>query len=130
MVSSSKMVVCIYTIDIENQLNKYLIFLTVLIQAIHSKLCSSFQDIQEDPMKKIVLILVFALLQIVPNQGQEWVQKIGIEAASKLTSILHDDNHTNIVLLENHQSSDTVIYMTSNIVFETTAMTLRYLPIR
>ena len=81
-------------------------------------------------MKKIVLKLLFALLQIVPNQGQEWVKKIGIEAASKLTSILHDDNHTNIVLLENHQSSDTVIYMASNIVFETTAMTLRYLPIR
>ena len=81
-------------------------------------------------MEKIVLILLFVLLQILPNQGQEWVQKIGIEAASKLTSILHDDNHTNIVLLENHQSSDTVIYMTSNIVFETTAMTLRYLPIR
>ena len=81
-------------------------------------------------MKKIVLILLFALLQIVPNQGQEWVQKIGIEAASKLTSILHDGNHTNIVLLESRQSSDTVIYMTSNIVFETTAMTLRYLPIR
>ena len=81
-------------------------------------------------MKKIVLKLLFALLQIVPNQGQEWVKKIGIEAASKLTSILHDDNHTNIVLLENHQSSDTVIYMASNIVFETTAMTLRYFPIR
>ena len=81
-------------------------------------------------MKKIVLILLFALLQIVPNQGQEWVQKIGIEAASKLTSILQDDNHTNIVLLENSESSDTVIYMTSNIVFETTVMTLRYLPIR
>ena len=81
-------------------------------------------------MKKTALILLFALLQIVPNQGQEWVQKIGIEAASKLTSILHDDNHTNIVLLENHQSSDTVIYMTSNIVFETTAMTLRYFSIR
>ena len=81
-------------------------------------------------MKKFALILLFSLLQIVPNQGQEWVQKIGIEAASKLTSILHDDNHTNIVLLENHQSSDTVIYMTSNIVFESTVMTLRYLPIR
>ena len=78
-------------------------------------------------MKKFALILLFSLLQIVPNQGQEWVQKIGIEAASKLTSILHDDNHTNIVLLENHQSSDTVIYMTSNIVFETTVMSL---PIR
>ena len=78
-------------------------------------------------MKKIVLIFLFVLLQIVPNQGQEWVQKLGIEAASKLTSILHDDNHTNIVLLENHQSSDTVIYMTSNIAFETTLMTL---PIR
>ena len=78
-------------------------------------------------MKKTALILLFALLQIVPNQGQEWVQKIGIEAASKLTSILHDDNHTNIVLLENHQSSDTVIYMTSNIAFETTLMSL---PIR
>ena len=78
-------------------------------------------------MKKTGLILLFALLQIVPNQGQEWVQKIGIEAASKLTSILHDDNHTNIVLLENHQSSDTVIYMTSNIAFETTLMSL---PIR
>ena len=78
-------------------------------------------------MKKIVLIFVFVLLQIVHNWGQEWVQKIGIEAASKLTSILHDDNHTNIVLLENHLSSDTVIYMTSNIVFETTVMTL---PIR
>ena len=80
-------------------------------------------------MKK-TLILLFALLQIVPNQGQEWVQKIGIEAASKLKSILQDDNHTNIVLLENYESSDTVIYMTSNIVFETTAMTLKYLPIR
>ena len=81
-------------------------------------------------MKTISSLFLFAFLQIVPNQGQEWVQKIGIEAASKLTSILQDDNHTNIVLLENHQSSDTVIYMTSNIVFETRAMTLRYLPIR
>ena len=78
-------------------------------------------------MKNILSLVLFAFLQIVPNQGQEWVQKIGIEAASKLTSILHDDNHTNIVLLENHQSSDTVIYMTSNIAFETTLMSL---PIR
>ena len=78
-------------------------------------------------MKNILSLVLFAFLQIVPNQGQEWVQKIGIEAASKLTSILPDDNHTNIVLLEKHQSSDTVIYMTSNIAFETTLMSL---PIR
>ena len=81
-------------------------------------------------MRNILSLFLFAFLQIVPNQGQEWVQKIGIEAASKLTSILQDDNHTNIVLLENSESSDTVVYMTSNIVFETTVMTLRYLPIR
>ena len=81
-------------------------------------------------MKNIVSLFLFAFLQILPNQGQEWVQKIGIEAASKLKSILQDDNHTNIVLLENYESSDTVIYMTSNIVFETTAMTLRYFSIR
>ena len=81
-------------------------------------------------MKNIFSLFLFTFLQIVPNQGQEWVQKIGIEAASKLTSILQDDNHTNIVLLENSESSDTVIYMTSNIIFETTAMTLRYLPLR
>ena len=81
-------------------------------------------------MKNILSLFLFAILQIVPNQGQEWVQKIGIEAASKLKSILQDDNHTNIVLLENYESSDTVIYMTSNIVFETTAMTLRYFSIR
>ena len=81
-------------------------------------------------MKNILSLFLFTSLQIVPIQGQEWVQKIGIEAALKLTSILQDDNHTNIVLLENSESSDTVIYMTSNIVFETTAMTLRYLPLR
>ena len=81
-------------------------------------------------MKNILSLFLFAFLQIVPNQGQEWVQKIGIEAASKLKSILQDDNHTNIVLLEDYESSDTVIYMTSNIVFETTAMTLRYFSIR
>ena len=81
-------------------------------------------------MKNILSLFLFTFLQIVPNQGQEWVQKIGIEAASKLKSILQDDNHTNIVLLENYESSDTVIYMTSNIVFETTAMTLRYFSIR
>ena len=81
-------------------------------------------------MENILSLFLFAFLQIVPNQGQEWVQKIGIEAASKLKSILQDDNHTNIVLLENYESSDTVIYMTSNIVFETTAMTLRYFSIR
>ena len=78
-------------------------------------------------MKNILSLFLFTSLQIVPIQGQEWVQKIGIEAALKLTSILQDDNHTNIVLLENSESSDTVIYMTSNIVFETTVMTL---PIR
>ena len=78
-------------------------------------------------MKNILSLFLFAFLQIVPNQGQEWVQKIGIEAASKLKSILQDDNHTNIVLLENYESSDTVIYMTSNIAFETTLMSL---PIR
>ena len=81
-------------------------------------------------MKNILSLFLFTFLQIVPIQGQEWVQKIGIEAASKLTSILQDDNHTNIVLLENSEGSDTVIYMTSNIIFETTAMTLRYLPLR
>ena len=81
-------------------------------------------------MKNILSLFLLAFTQIMPNQGHEWVQKIGIEAASKLTSILQDDNHTNIVLLENSESSDTVIYMTSNIVFETTVMTLRYLPIR
>ena len=81
-------------------------------------------------MKKITEVILFIFTLLEPNHGQEWMKKIGIEAASKLTSVLHDDNHTNIVLLENQQSSDTVVHMTSNIVYDNTAMTVRYLPIR
>ena len=81
-------------------------------------------------MEKITLVILFIFTQLELSHGQEWMKKIGIEAASKLTSVLHDDNHTNIVLLENQQSSDTVVHMTSNIVYDNTAMTVRYLPIR
>ena len=81
-------------------------------------------------MKKFLVLLLFLLSQIEPNCGQEWMKNIGIEAGSKLSSVLNDDNHTNIVLLEAHQSSDNVIYMTSNMMSDTTGMTVRYLPIR
>ena len=77
-----------------------------------------------------ILLLYIIFSQIVSNFGQEWIKKVGIDAASKLSSILHDDDHTTIVLLENAQSSDTVINMTSHIMSDTTGMTVRYLPIR
>ena len=81
-------------------------------------------------MKKFHILVLFVFSQIEPNCGQEWIKEIGIDAASKLSTVLHDDNHTNIVLLENDQSSDTVINMASLIMSDTTAMTVRYLPIR
>ena len=81
-------------------------------------------------MKKFHILVIFVFSQIEPNCGQEWIMEIGIDAASKLSSVLHDDDHTTIVLLENAQSSDTVINMTSHIMSDTTGMTVRYLPIR
>ena len=82
-------------------------------------------------MRQFHILVLFVFSQIESICGQEWIKKIGIDAASKLSSVLHDDNHTNIVLLENDQSSDTVINMASHIMSNTTAaMTIRYLPIR
>ena len=81
-------------------------------------------------MKKFLILVLFLFSQIEPNCGQEWMKKIGLEAALKVSSVLHHDNHTEIVLLETHQSSDNVIYMTSHIMSDTTAMTVRYLPKR
>ena len=51
-------------------------------------------------MKQFHILVLFVFSQTKPNYGQEWIRKIGIDAASKLSLVLHDDNHTNIVLLE------------------------------
>ena len=76
--------------------------------------------------------LLLALKIYLTTSTDEWVQKIGLQAAAAFPSISTDGNYTNIVVLEhaNHKTPyDIVLKMLSDIVFDT-VMTLKYITLK
>ena len=79
-----------------------------------------------------LVLFIFLAGQICLTQStEEWVQKIGLQAASEFPSITSAGNFTNIVVLEhaNHKTPyDIVLKLLGDIVFDT-VMTLKYITI-
>ena len=76
-------------------------------------------------------LIVFFQLENRAEANEEWVQRVGIEAAAQLISLLPDGNHSNLVLLQRFplDNWDSTVFTMSNITMDT-VMTIRFVPIR
>ena len=64
--------------------------------------------------------------------ASDWrcVKQVGLEAATKFASLLTEKNYTNIVLLENNQTSDALIQSTLDMISDNYAMSFHYSTVR